>query len=508
MNLTTWPIASSIFIGFLVIAALLKQVSPNSNKQIRRVGFFCVSFILSVVLLYLSKYLVWGKGVVSFVNIANLLGWLTLVELFSILIFKLFLVKLGYKPPSIISELFLGGSVIVLIILTLRDFGVDATGIAATSAVVTAILAISLQATLGNVIGGIALQLDRSIRVGDWVQLENGKQGKIQEIRWRHTVIETRDWDTMIVPNSSLLAANIIILGKREGESLQHRMWVHFAVDYRTTPSLVIDTVEKALQALPAIKGVSQSPPANCICLDFTGEHRESYALYAVRYWLTNIQDDDPTNSLIRCRIFAALQRANIPLAIPAAQLFINNENVERKELKDKSELEKRLIALHNIEFLKVLTEDEYIQLAKGLQPVLYAKGENIIVQNNQADWLYIMDKGHAEVWLELGDESKQVSTLSAPTFFGEMGLMTGAARNATIVATSDVYCYRLHRQGFKEIIQERPDIVEKISDILAARSVETQAIREKLDTEAQSIRIEQTSIDLLRKMSNFFGLT
>ncbi|MGJ8693649.1 MAG: cyclic nucleotide-binding domain-containing protein [Thalassotalea sp.] len=508
MELTSWPIASGIFISFLIIAALFKATSANHNHHIRRVAFFCLSFLLSVALTYLFNHLLWQKAAVIVFNIASLFGWLTLVELFSIMVFKLLLPKLGYQPPSIISELFLGALVIILIISTLRNFGVDTTGIVATSAVVTAILAISLQATLGNVIGGIALQLDRSIRVGDWIQLENGQQGKVQEIRWRHTVIETRDWDSIIVPNASLLAANIIILGKREGESIQHRMWVRFAVDYRTPPSLVIATVEKALQAAPAIPGISPQPAANCICLDFASEHRESYALYAVRYWLTNIQDDDPTNSLVRCRIYAALQRANIPLAIPAAHLFIDNENVERKDHKEKKELTKRLTALKSIEFLQVLTPDEYIHLANGLQPVLYAKGENIIVQNEQADWLYIMTQGQAEVWLGVGQQVKKVSNLSAPTFFGEMGLMTGAARNATIVATTDVYCYRLHRQGFKEILQQRPDIAEKISETLAVREVETQSIREKLDQQAHHQRIETRSVDLLSKISDFFGLT
>jgi small-conductance mechanosensitive channel/CRP-like cAMP-binding protein len=512
MDLTTWPIAGGIFVSFLIVAALLKvrikTTSTNPSGHIRRVAFFCVSFLLSVALTYLFNYLALPQASTVSFNIANLLGWLTLVELFSILFFKLFLPKVGYHPPSIISELFLGGSVIVLIILTLRSFGVDATGIATTSAVLTGILAIGLQATLGNVIGGVALQLDRSVRVGDWIELENGKQGRVQEIRWRHTVLETRDWDSMIVPNSSLLAANIIILGKREGELLQHRMWVKFAVDYRTPPSLVIDTVERALQAAPAIAGVAQHPPANCICLDFTSENRESYALYSVRYWLKNIQDDDPTNSLVRCRIFAALQRANISLAIPAAHLFIDNENTERKTRKDKMELKKRLSALQNIEFLTVLTQNEHIHLAEGLQPVLYAKGENVIVQDEQADWLYIMIEGYAEVWIGVGEYVKKVSNLSAPTFFGEMGLMTGAPRNATIVATSDIHCYRLHRQGFKDILQGRPDIAEKISEILAIRQVETQAIREKLDHQAQHQRIEATSVDILSKISDFFGLT
>lgn len=391
--------------------------------------------------------------------------------------------------------------------MTLSNFGVDATSIAATSAVVTGILAIGLQATLGNIIGGVALQLDRSIRLGDWIQLENGMQGRVQEIRWRHTVIETRNWDTLIVPNSSLLAANIIILGKRVGEPLQHRMWVYFNVDFRTNPSHVIDVVEEALQAEPAILNVAIHPKPNCVCLDFSGDNRESYAHYAIRYWLTEIQDDDPTNSLIRKRLYAALQRANIPLAIPAAQLFIDNDDSQRRAQKEQKNILARIDALNQIDFLSGLNEDERIVLALGLQLVLYSKGENIMIQNDKANWLYILTEGSAEVWVESGGKNSKVADIKSPTFVGEMGLMTGSPRTATIVATSDVYSYRLHRDTFQKVILQRPSIIKKISEILAIREVETNAIKNKLNEEAKNQKIAQTSVHMLTKISTFFGL-
>ncbi|AOW78269.1 hypothetical protein A3Q34_16315 [Colwellia sp. PAMC 20917] len=507
MTLTTMLTASIISVVFFITAALLRAFSPGNNSHIKRVAYFCLIYLLTVVIIQFSYFYSWLETSLIVANISFLTGWITIVELFSIILFKLALPKLGQNPPSIISDLFLGLSIIILIGITLRNFGVDTTSIVATSAVVTGILAIGLQATLGNIIGGIALQIDRSIRLGDWIQLENGNQGRVQEIRWRHTVIETRNWDTIIVPNSSLLSANIIILGKRAGEPRQHRMWVYFNVDFRTSPSHVIETVEKALQAPPEILNVAKTPAANCICLDFSSDNRDSYAHYAVRYWLTDIKDDDPTSSLIRRRLYAALQRANIPLAIPASQLFIDNDNTERREHKNQQDIEKRINALKEISFLDVLTQQEFTHLAKALQPVLYSQGENIMIQNDQANWLYILTEGNAEVWINSAEQKSKVADISAPTFIGEMGLMTGAPRSATIVATSDVYCYRLHRNDFQEIIQQRPSMIEQISDVLARREVETQTIRDQLDKEAKNQRIEEISVHLLTKISTFFGL-
>ena len=359
MALTSWLTASYIFMSFLVIAAVLRSFVAGNNGLIKRVAFFCLVYLLSVVIFQLSASFFWTQTHSISSNLVFLMGWLTLIELFSIILFKLTIPRLGYQPPSIISDIFFGLSIIILLVMTLSNFGVDASSIAATSAVVTGILAIGLQATLGNIIGGVALQLDRSIRLGDWIQLDNGMQGRVQEIRWRHTVIETRDWDTLIVPNSSLLAANIIILGKRVGQATQHRMWVYFNVDFRTNPSHVIDVVEAALQAEPTILNIATHPKPNCICLDFSGDRRDSYAHYAIRYWLTEIQEDDPTNSLVRKRLYAALHRANIPLAIPAAQVFIDNDDSKRRTQRDRQKLLEKVDILSELDFISELNQEE-----------------------------------------------------------------------------------------------------------------------------------------------------
>ncbi len=82
----------------------------------------------------------------------------------------------------------------------LSHHGVNLSGIIATSAVPTTVIGFSLQDTLGNVIGGVSLQAERSIAVGDWVRIGD-IEGRVRETRWRQTSIESRDWDTVVIPN-------------------------------------------------------------------------------------------------------------------------------------------------------------------------------------------------------------------------------------------------------------------------------------------------------------------
>ena len=177
-------------------------------------------------------------------------------------------------------------------LLLLSSVGkVDVTGIVATSAVITAVIGLSFQDTLGNMMGGMALQVERAIRVGDWIRID-GQEGLVKEIRWRHTSIETRSWDTIVIPNSVLMKSQVTVLGQRTGEPRRHRQWVYFNVDFRYSPTQVIDVVETALRAEP-IANIAHEPPPSCVLMDF----KESYGSYAMRYWLTDLAVDDPTNT-------------------------------------------------------------------------------------------------------------------------------------------------------------------------------------------------------------------
>ena len=179
------------------------------------------------------------------------------------------------------------------------------------------VIALGMQATLVNIVGGVALQLDGSVHVGDWVQLPDGQQGRVTAIRWRHTVVETRNWDTIVVPNASLLTQNIVILGKRTGRPVQHRMWVYFNVDFRYAPSQVIGVVTEALCAAP-IEGVAADPRPNVICYDFAKDGRDSFAYYAVRYWLTDLAARRPDQlAHPDARLHGAQARRHPPRAAP-----------------------------------------------------------------------------------------------------------------------------------------------------------------------------------------------
>jgi CRP-like cAMP-binding protein len=310
----------------------------------------------------------------------------------------------------------------------------------------------------------------------------------------------------VIVPNANLLAQNIVILGKRAGKHVLHRMWVYFNVDYRFSPAQVIEAVTAALTSGP-IDGVAADPPPNVICYDFAKDGRDSFGYYAVRYWLTDLANDDPTSSRVRARIYSALKRADIPLARPSRTLFVSADEPERE--REKRHLEQRLRAIDGVELFHPLTPEERTFVASHLQHVPFAVSETVTRQGAVAHWLYILVRGRVEVrrHVDGGPETKVVAHLEAPSFFGEMGMMTGEPRRADIVAVTEVDCYRLDKTGLQQILQERPEVASEISRTLARRDVELAAVLEDLDEEAQRARRAHAEVTMLDRIQTFFGL-
>ncbi|HEU5132592.1 MAG TPA: cyclic nucleotide-binding domain-containing protein, partial [Pyrinomonadaceae bacterium] len=342
-----------------------------------------------------------------------------------------------------------------------------------------------------------------AIQVGDWIRIDS-QEGMVREIRWRHTAIETRNWDTIVIPNSVLMKSHVTVLGRRTGQPRQHRQWVHFNVDFRYSPAEVIDVVETALRAEP-IANVATIPAPNCVLMDF----KESFCSYAVRYWLTDMAVDDPTNSVVRTRIYFALRRADIPLSIPAQALFVTEEEQARTERKHTAEIEKRANALKGVELFATLTEEERRALAERLRTAPFVRGEAMTRQGAKAHWLYLITKGDAEVRVSVdGNLSERVATLHAGDFFGEMGMMTGEPRSATVTALSDVECYRVDKEAFHNIMHSRPELAEDISRLLAHRRVELDAAREGLNEEAKRARMQRHQGALLSRIKNFFALS
>lgn len=407
--------------------------------------------------------------------------------------------RLRISMPRIVQDVLIAAVGVFAVFGTASRAGVDLTGIVATGAVVTAVIGLALQDTLGNVVGGLALQLDSTVRVGDWIRVQD-VTGRVVEIRWRSTSIETTNWETVILPNSVLTRSQVVVLGRRTGEAPRLRSSVTFSVDFRTPPSRVLEVVLRALHANP-IDNVADNPPLECILTELG----ESAARYAVRFWLLDTGRDDATDSVVRTRIYFALTRAEIPLAIPAHAVFMTEDSRERRRDKHDAERARRVAALSQIELLRDLSDAERSELVDWLQRAPFAKGEVLTREGADAHHLYLITQGRVSVRTRQGSQDKEVAQLETGQCFGEMSLLTGEPRSATVVALTEVECYRLHADAFRKLLERRSDLAAMMANQLAERRVALLSSREQLAD--HKTLVEMNKRDLLDRIRSFFRL-
>ncbi len=429
---------------------------------------------------------------------------IAVIRLWGQLVFRIVLPAVKLTPPRITEDIFVIIAYVAWFMVRLRYAGLDLGSILATSAVITAVIAFAMQDTLGNILGGLALQLDNSIEVGDWIKVDD-ISGKVVDIRWRSTLVETRNWETVVFPNSQLMKNKFLVLGRRTDQPVQWRRWVWFNVGLDVAPTRVVSVVEDSILQTD-IANVAKNPAPSCILMDMDNK---GYARYALRYWLTDLTQDDPTDAMLRWHIMTALQRAGIKLAMEERSIHITKENEKYEEVVHQREVLLRIKTLRRVELFSQLTDAELRELAERLRYSPFAKGNIITRQGDEkSHWLYIIINGEAEVFVDLPNgKRRNVRTLERGNFFGEMGLLTGAPRSASVIAKTDVECYRIDKDVVEELLHARPGIAEEISHILVTRRAELDTALQNLDATGGHKDLSQQRNEILSTIKRFFSL-
>jgi small-conductance mechanosensitive channel/CRP-like cAMP-binding protein len=413
-------------------------------------------------------------------------------------VFQVTLARLAV--PRILGDVVIALTLIAYALFRLNAVGVNLVGIATTSAVVTGAIAFSAQETLGNLWGGLALQLERTCRIGDWVKIDD-VMGQVVSIRWRCLALATNNNETVVIPNAALMKNRITVLARRGDEGAPWRKSVRFQLEFACAPAHVVPRVEAAF-ASAEIENLARDPAPYCVCTGFG----DSGIDYAVVFYIVDPRREWWTESQIRLHLFAALTREG--MGIPFPRRVVEMRRDERPEI-DAREHARRLAAIERSDLFRALTHAERDALAIGLAGCPYAGGDLIFRQGAAADSLFILCHGSVDVVFDdaaTGRRNK-LASLEAPAYFGEMGLLLGAPRRATVLAAGDVLCYRLDKQAFDTVLSARPELAVELSRALAQRQAQNDATLLALDANARSQNALSRAEDLVRRIREFFAL-
>ena len=500
MNLFAFLSWNSGLLGLILVACLLQTLATRLLPEGRQLLRMHLSMVALGLLMMLVTRTVPPVEIGTNHNILEelvIVGWgVLLIRIVMVAVFRLLLPLMNMARPRILEDIVFSLFCCGWGLIRLRSVGLDLSGLLTTSAVMTAILAFAMKETLGNVLGGLALQLDNSLEIGDWISVQNYR-GKVIEIHWRHTALLTNDGEVVVVPNSELVRSTVAVFSTPAHPAF--RRVVGFSTNNTVAPAQVVAAVENAINAA-VIENVAAQPEPQCIITDY----KDGLTFYAVRYWLTHPQLDALTDSVVRKHIFTALRRHNITLGKPNVSARLHNENEERSAIKREQEIAHRMQMLSVVKLFAGFQEDELRQVATGLTVTPFTKGEVITRQGTMAHWLYLLVSGEAEVWYEaLGRERQLIGRLGAGDVFGEMGMMTGEPCRSTIAACSNVECYRIDKLAFEAILRARPALADVLAQIISERDNDLAAI----DTGKTEAARHAAQATMLRRIRNFFGL-
>ncbi|MEJ8838948.1 mechanosensitive ion channel family protein [Ramlibacter sp. AN1133] len=476
----------------LAAAALAFRLLRPQERRSLRAGWLLIALALGA---HVAANVAAGVAAQAAGAASLVLAGLAVIQLGATLLFRGLLPALHLAAPRIAQDLTVTAASLAWCLVWLRLSGVDPSQLFTTSALITAVVAFSMQDTLGNVLGGVALQLDNSLRVGDWVRVDD-VSGRVSDVRWRYTAIETRARELVVVPNSWLMKNRFTVIRAPADGPLAWRRAVSFNIDPEADPATVCAALERAVLD-GQIPHVLTVPLPSAILSELAA----GYCRYTLRYWLADPQFDDPGDSAVRVHALAALARAGVRQGVPVEERLTIKENDSWRAAAGRREFERRLQAIRGTELFAQLSGDEQAHLAGHLVHAPFAAGDIMTRQGAVAHWLYLIIQGEAQVSVAGPQGSVVIGALRAGDVFGEMGMLTGEPRGATVVAQTAVECYRLDKDGFAQLLRERPEIAHEVAAIAERRNAERGARM------AQAGAPAPARGDLLARVLSFFSL-
>jgi small-conductance mechanosensitive channel len=428
-------------------------------------------------------------------DIAGIAAWIAgawfLARLFDLLLRRAALSAPRPVPyPRLLSDL-VHGAIFVLAAVGVLVFVFEqaATGLIATSSVLIAVVGFALRYVISDVFSGIALSFDHPYRIGDWIEPAPGVVGKVVEITWRTTRLVTRDGVSVIVPNG------LLATGRLQNYSAPA---ASFRAAFRLTlgPDVPQGRAKQILLA-GALAATRIYPNLRPDVL--AQECSEAGVVYAVRFWVPDFEQENACRDAVLSGTLEALRRAGLAPAVPRRELV----SAERPGTA-RSPAE---ALLADTALFTAFSAEERGVLAERLVERRMRQGTIVVRQGDPASTVFFVREGVLEARIAAArSEPIPVNRLAAGDLFGEMSLLTGEPRSASIVALTDVVLYELGKEHLAPMLAQRPELGDALADLAAARQ---RWGRARIDALADAREDDPRSAaePILRRMRRFFGL-
>jgi len=495
-----WATVFSIVI--YVVGGIAIGYIAKKSAQLRQIGLS-----LNLIVLFISLQLFLHLGATeSFPRMSRQLDFLSwLIFTFGALRLGLYVYgdlfvvrwKRGSFPAAFKNIITAAILVIVALILLKEILNINVTSLIATTTVLTATIGLAFQSTLANMLAGLTIHLEKPLKQGDWISA-GGHEGHVMDITLRSTRIMTIEHNEVFIPNSKVLSEAVVNF------SLPNTVQVRklsVGISYAVPPNRAKNAILEVLTAVPRVL----KQPAPLIRVSGYGDFAVTYE---IRYPINDFAAHVEIEAEIMSLLWYKLKRSGIDIPYPVRSIHVKQITPESQQAEQERRSGEILGLMEKVEIFSPLSKMELNKLVERLSIKTFAAGEAPVKQGDPGNSFYIIKTGRVDVVVEKGHgDSAVVATLGPGNFFGEMSLLTGAARTASIRVKEDAEFIVIDKGSFASTLANNPSIVESLSHILSERQAGLEAERERLDAASLERRKKDASGKMLSKIRDFFGL-
>lgn len=336
------------------------------------------------------------------------------------------------------------------------DKSVD--GLLTTSGILAGVLAFALRHLISDIFSGIALAIEKPFKVGDWLQFGAGtppETGRVVEMNWRATRLVTVQGRTQIFPNSVLAGRELINLSLPER---YFRTVKTVCIDFSVPPNRAVEIILSAIKATPGV--VESQPPL--ILID---ELNSVGMLFSIHFWVP----DYPAMFLIErgvmINVMNFLNQAGYAPAYPKNEIDLTWRH-RRQIVRDMD------VAglLRRVSLFKALKDSDIDQLKNQVAVVVYPANATIVRENEQGDSLFVVVTGLVKATVAAQDGEKDLGYIRPGEVFGEMSLLTGSPRTASVITTTETAVIEIKHAHLRPILAANHAIIDDLGDIMSVR--------------------------------------
>ena len=385
--------------------------------------------------------------------------WLFGARTLTVLIGAVMMQRVGHTG-RLLQDL-LGAVIFLIAIIAALAYVLDlpVKGVLATSGALAIIVGLALQSTLSDVFSGIVLNTTKPYQIDDWISID-GTEGRVIDIDWRATRLQTSQGSMAVIPNSLAAKAKIINFSR---PSNMFGVAVSVQVSPHARPNTVIDALERAMQGCRPLL----DNPSPSVALKSSSSAGTEYEISG---FVSSMDQKRSVRNQLFDLAYRHLQASGVNLLSSVEPIVAGN-------------LSRPRALLDSSPIFSTLRQEEKDTFSQNMTLQTFRAGETILEAGEVSDHLFIIESGVVSVTLTRHGSPFESGRMGPGEVIGEAGILSDSSVPATFAAKTFCALYRIEKTYLKPCLDARHDINEAMKALLDYRLHKAQALTQDVPT-------------------------